>query len=173
MRLRLKKKNSRERVSERRFRFPRRDSTHIERWVDSHCHPKALLYSHWHISILMPVGICMTAAERKRCTGLCRRKDNEGESEGGENRRETLMWLREKGKREERSTNSSRGFYMMITFTSLQSLCVSPCLRSSTLRPEGLFSHVCAPWFTFVVRKWNIMMNHTTFVAQNVFSDII
>lgn len=40
----------------------------------------------------------MTAVERKRCTGLCRRKDNEGENEGGENRRETLMWFRPVGR---------------------------------------------------------------------------
>lgn len=31
---------------EKRFRLPRRDSAHIERWVDSHHRPTALLYSH-------------------------------------------------------------------------------------------------------------------------------
>lgn len=41
----------------------------------------------------------MTAMERKRdAHSLCRRKDNERESEGGENRRETLMWLRPAGR---------------------------------------------------------------------------
>lgn len=41
-----KKEKAARRERERRFRFPRRDSAHIERWVDSHRRATALLHSH-------------------------------------------------------------------------------------------------------------------------------
>lgn len=57
--------------------------------------------------------------------------------------------------REEREAlTPQRGFYMMTTFISLQSLSVSPCRHSSALTPKGLSSHACAPWFTFIVTQW-------------------
>lgn len=47
-----------------------------------------------------------------------------------------------------------------MAFISLQSLSVSPCLHSSTLRPEGLSSHASALWFTFTPHNELLMIDY-------------